>query len=112
MIDHVKNIIDFELMLMVAGLTSMLWLIILKYSLHYEFLGAFKKIAAYLKLSSIQNASMQICVMCLTFWLAFSMFMLVDDLEFPARLSRSFMRGLVITPFILVLLKDQFNGTD
>ncbi len=112
MIDHVNDIINIEIMTYVLGITAICWLVILKYNIHYEFLGFFKKLAGFLGLEKVKNASIQICVMCVTFWISFVLFFVLDDTEMPARVSKAFIRGLILTPFIIKLIKDQFDGSD
>lgn len=107
--DLIKLSTDFQLLVFGMGLTSMVWLVILKYEIHYCFLSYFQKISSWL---GFKDFAFEICVMCITFWISFVIFFVTNEMEMPARLSSSVIRSLIVTPFIISLLKDQFIGSD
>lgn len=78
---------------MVVGAVSMIWRIALKYDLVNGLLKMFKW-------------SSEICVMCVTFWVCFAIFLIVDS---EIGLGLNFLRAISATPFVIELTRKEWN---
>lgn len=90
--------VKIETFVMVIGMVSMFWRILLKYSvLDFIYKFASKKGWCWFP---------ELCVMCVTFWVCLVLFLTVDP---QIGLFYNSMRALSATPFVLELTRKEWK---
>lgn len=110
--ESIKNALDLHELLVGSAFTAMAWLLILKFELHYLTLEYFKKLAGYLGLSRIEGASLEVCALCLTFWISLTIFLVTGEGNAITLWSHSILKALFVVPFVLKLIENQLYGRD
>lgn len=85
--------INIESFILVIGLVSITWRIVLKYNLIEKILGKL-------------NLNLELCVMCVTFWVTLVIYSLVDH---EISLFYNVLRSLSATPFVIELTRKEWS---
>ena len=92
-------------MIVMVGLTAMAWLLMVKWNLDYTVLKMVKKIPTF------KDSSINVCMLCVTFWMAFTVSIVVSPFGLSA-IANSVIRALVVTPFVIALVKDTMRDKE
>lgn len=85
--------LNIETFIIVVGLVSMIWRILIKYSLIEKM---FEKL----------NLNFELCVMCVTFWVTLVIYIWVDS---EISLFYNVLRAFSATPFIIELTRKEWS---
>lgn len=87
------KMINLETFVLVIGLVSMVWRVVLKYDLIEKTLNKL-------------NLNLELCVMCVTFWVTLGLYTMVDH---EISLFYNILRSLSATPFVIELTRKEWT---